>query len=67
MKSSADKEEITRKTVEKHSSFDQTFDGTVSYVLLYPDFSQVNWVPGTMEPFVLSSYKPPLVNKSNML
>jgi len=42
VKSSADKEEITRKAVEKHSSFDQTFDGTVPYVLLFPDFSQVN-------------------------
>jgi len=57
VKSSADKEEITRKAVEKHSSFDQTFDGTVPYVLLFPDFSEVNFVPGTKETFVLSSYK----------
>ena len=28
VKSSADKEEITQKAVEKHSSFDQTFDGS---------------------------------------
>jgi len=38
VKSSADKEEITRKAVEKHSSCDQTFDGTVSYVLLFSRF-----------------------------
>lgn len=57
VKSSADKEEITRKAVEKHSSFDQTFDGTIPYVLLFPDFSQVNFVPGTKEAFLLSSYK----------
>jgi len=56
VKSSADKEEITRKAVEKHSSFDQTIDGTVSYVLLFPDFNQVNFVPGTKETFVVSSY-----------
>ena len=57
VKSSADKEEITRKAVEKHSSFDQAFDGTIPYVLLFPDFSQVNFVPGTKEAFLLSSYK----------
>ena len=57
MKSNADKGDITRKAIAKHSSFDQTFDGTVPYVLLFPDFSEVNFVPGTKEPFVLSSYK----------
>ena len=57
VKSSADKEEITRKAVEKHSSFDQAFDGTIPFVLLFPDFSQVNFVRGTKEAFLLSSYK----------
>ena len=57
VKSSGDKEEITWKAVEKHSSFDQAFDGTIPYVLLFPDFSQVNFVPGTKEAFLLSSYK----------
>ena len=57
VKSNAEKEEITRKAIAKHSSFDQTFDGTIPYVLLFPDFSEVNFVPGTKDPFVLSSYK----------
>jgi len=57
VKSYADKDEITRKAVEKHSSFDQTFDGTIPYVLLFPHFSRVFFVPGTKEAIVLSSYK----------
>ena len=57
VKSNAEKGEITRKAIAKHSSFDQTFDGTIPYVLLFPDFSEVNFVPGTNDPFVLSSYK----------
>ena len=57
VKSTADKDEITRKAIAKHSSFDQNFDGAISYVLLFPDFSEVNFVPGTKELFELSSYK----------
>ena len=65
VKSTADKEEITRKAVEKHSSFDQAFDGTIPYVLLFPDFSQVNFVPGTKEAFLLSSYKKAIEKTTN--
>ena len=57
VKTTADKDDITKKAVAKHSSFDQNFDGTISYLLLFPDFSEVNFVPGTKEQFVLSSYK----------
>ena len=57
IKSNAEKGEITRKATAKHSSFDQTFDGTISYVLFFADFSEVNFVPRTNDPFVLSSYK----------
>ena len=57
VKSNADKGEIIGKAIAKHFSFDQTFDGTIPYVPLFPDFSEVNVVPGTKEPFVLSSYK----------
>ena len=57
VKSNADKGEIIGKAIAKHSSFDQTFDGTIPYTLLFPDFSEVNVVPGTKDPFVLSSYK----------
>ena len=57
IKWNAEKGEITRKATAKHSSFDQTFDGTIPYVLFFADFSEVNFVPGTNDPFVLSSYK----------
>ena len=57
VKSNADKGEIIGKAIAKHSSFDQTFDGTIPYTLLFPDFSELNVVPGTKDPFVLSSYK----------
>ena len=55
--SSASKEQIVQKAVEKHSSFDQSFDDTVAYVLLYPDYQEVRCIPGTTKPFVLSEYK----------
>jgi hypothetical protein len=54
---SATKEEITQKAIEKHRSFDQTFDETVAWVLLYPDFQEIQWIPGTTQPFILSNYK----------
>ncbi|CAB4020913.1 Hypothetical predicted protein [Paramuricea clavata] len=55
--SSATKEEITQKAIEKHRSFDQTFDETVAWVLLYPDFREIQWIPGTTQPFILSNCK----------
>ena len=57
IKSNAEKGEITQKATAKHFSFDQTFDGTIPYVLFFADFSEVNFVTGTNDPFVLSSYK----------
>ena len=51
--SSVPKEEITQKAIEKHRSFDQT----VAWVLLYPDFREIQWIPGTRQPFILSNYK----------
>ena len=53
----ANKEEIMHKAVAKHSSFDQTFDETLAYALLYPDFREVIHVPGTNEKFTLAAYK----------
>ena len=55
--SSATKEGITQKAIEKHRSFDQTFDETVTWALLYPDFQEIQWIPGTRQPFILSYYK----------
>lgn len=37
VKSTADKEEVSQKATAKHESFDQSFDGTLSYNLLYPE------------------------------
>ena len=34
----ANKEEIMQKAKAKHASFDQLFDDTFQYSLLYPDF-----------------------------
>ena len=36
----ASKEEIMQRAVAKHASSDQTFDETVAYALLYPDFGK---------------------------
>jgi len=59
VKSNAEKGEITPEAIAKHSSFHQTFDGTIGipYVFLFPDFWGVDLVHGTNDPFLLSSYK----------
>ena len=53
----ADKDEILRKAKAKHSSFDQSFDETLQYSLLYPDFREVVNIPGTDDKFQLAAYK----------
>ena len=53
----ANKEDIMQKAKAKHASFDQSFDNTLQYSLLYPDFREVINVPGTNEKFQLSTYK----------
>ncbi|PFX24850.1 Heparan sulfate glucosamine 3-O-sulfotransferase 2 [Stylophora pistillata] len=53
----AKKEDIMQKAKAKHASFDQSFDDTLQYTLLYPDFREVVNVPGTNETFQLSTYK----------
>lgn len=55
--SSASKEDIIQKAMAKHTKFDQSFDETVAYVLLYPDFRELRCIPGTTQSFILSSYK----------
>lgn len=65
--SSANTQQIIQKAVEKHSSFDQSFDGTVAYVLLYPDYREVRNIPGTTHPFVLSEYKQAIGKDYNRL
>ena len=54
---SANKEEITQKAVMKHASFYQSFNESLEYVLLYPDFWEVIHIPGTKDMFTLGAYK----------
>ena len=57
VKTDIEKEELIEKAIIKHGNFDQSFDRVSPYVLLYPDFSDVNFVPGTEEIFSLVKYK----------
>ena len=57
VKTDIEKEELIEKAIIKHGNFDQSFDRVSPYVLLYPDFSEVNFVPGTGEIFSLVKYK----------
>ena len=52
-----EKDELIEKAIVKHGNFDQSFDYVSPYVLLYPDFSEVYFVPGTKEAFSLMKYK----------
>lgn len=57
VKATSNKSEIIGKAVAKHSRFDQSFDDSVAYTLLYPDFSEAVFIPGTSDMFTLSAYK----------
>ncbi len=57
VKNDIERDELIEKAVIKHGNFDQSFDHVSPYVLLYPDFSQVYFVPGTNETFFLIKYK----------
>ena len=57
LSSGASKEELVATAISKHSSFDQSFDDSILYTLLYPDFREVFYIPGTTEKFSLSAYK----------
>ena len=52
-----EKDELIEKAIVKHGNIDQSFDCVSPYVLLYPDFSEVYFVPGTKEAFSLMKYK----------
>ena len=57
VKTDIEKEELIEKAIIKHRNFDQSFDRVSPYVLLYPEFREVNFVPGTEEIFSLVKYK----------
>ncbi|KAK3735184.1 hypothetical protein QZH41_000470 [Actinostola sp. cb2023] len=50
------REDLLQSAIEKHATFDKTFDETLSYTLLYPD-SEVHSIPGTKDIFTLCAYK----------
>ena len=60
----ANKEEIVQKAVAKRASFDQTFNETLKYALLFLHFREVSHVPGTNDKFTFTS-KQSLRNLSN--
>ena len=43
--------------IEKHSKYDQEFCALEDYVLLYPDFREVVYLPGSSNVFQLDKYK----------
>ena len=55
--SNATTEVLLKASVEKHLKHDRTLTSTCDYTLIYPDGSEVKTMPGSQEPFVLSSYK----------
>ena len=57
VKLNASKDEILKIAFEKRTNFDQSFDDSVMYTLLYPDYSEVVYIPGTKERFSLSAYR----------
>ena len=64
VKSNAVRDDIIAEAVKKHASFDQSFDSIPPYVLVYPDFREVYFIPGTENVFVLSEYKQALCKES---
>ncbi|KAK3750313.1 hypothetical protein QZH41_001773 [Actinostola sp. cb2023] len=51
------REDLLQSAIEKHATFDKTFDETLSDTLLYPDYSEVHSIPGTKDLFTLCAYK----------
>ncbi|XP_066926772.1 uncharacterized protein [Clytia hemisphaerica] len=49
--------ELKSKAVKKFAEYDQNFCSTEDYILLYHDYSEMVYIPGTMKAFILSDYK----------
>ena len=49
--------ELKEAAIEKHSKYDQEFCSLEDYVLLYPDFREVVYLPGSSNVFQLDKYK----------
>ena len=48
---------LKRVALEKHLAFNKQLPRDHEFVLLYPDFQQVKYIPGTRQPFTLRHYK----------
>ena len=57
LKDTASALEVKSEAIDKHADHDQEFCASESYVLLYPDFKEVCFVPGTSEMFKINLYK----------
>ena len=55
--------EIKQRATLKHANYNKTFESSLEYVLLYPDNSIVEHIPGTTESFNLEQYKNELSKK----
>lgn len=53
----ANASQIKERAVRKHTNHDKALHECMEYVLLYPDGSVVDTLPGTSEPFKLQSYR----------
>ena len=49
--------ELKEAAIEKHSKYDQEFCALEDYVLLYPDFKEIFYLPGSSNVFQLDKYK----------
>ena len=49
--------ELKEAAIEKHSKYDQEICALKDYVLLYPDFKEVLYLPGSSNAFQLDKYK----------
>lgn len=48
---------LKRVALDKHLAFNKQLPRDHEFVLLYPDFKQVKYIPGTKQPFTLQHYK----------
>lgn len=55
--SDIDAEGLLQEAVTKHAKHFRAFDGKLEYVLLYPDNTVVNFLPGSSDVFSLKKYK----------
>ena len=55
--SDATVQDILPVAVDKHSACNWHVEKSAAFVLLYPDGRQVNCLPGSDRPFILSAYR----------